>query len=323
MERPAEILILSDPHYASAAEKLRGDFETASLKNPAARILIKLWRKLIWLRDPFGHNHKLDQLLERAVEPDLVVANGDFSCDSGFIGLADPAARQSAEECLGKLRARFDTRLRTTIGDHELGKTSLAGARGGLRLESWRVTTRQLAIQSVWDHRIHDTVLIGVTSSLLALEVFRPEILPEEWPEWERLRAQHIEDLRLLFGQIKPSDRILLFCHDPTALPYLAQEDFVREKFCQLERTIIGHLHTPMVLFQTRVLSGCPPIPHFGKGIHRITRALNSARAWRPFKVLLCPSPAGSQLLKDGGYYTAQLRPGSPAEFTRHRLEWH
>ena len=323
MERSTQILILSDPHYASAEERVRVDFESAGIKNPIPRLLVKLWRRLIWLRDPFGHNHKLDQLLERAEEPDVVVANGDFSCDSAFIGLADPAARQSAEECLGKLRGRFGERLRTTMGDHELGKTSLAGGRGGLRLESWRVTTEQLSIAPAWDHRIGDTVLVGVASSLIALEVFKPEILPEEWTEWERLRAQHIEDLRILFRQIKPTDRILLFCHDPTALPFLAQEDFMREKFCQLDRTIIGHLHTPMVLLQTRVLSGCPPIPYFGKGIHRITRALNRARAWRPFKVLLCPSLAGSQLLKDGGYYTARLQAGRAAEFTRHRLEWH
>jgi len=322
VQRPAEILILSDPHYASAAERVRVDYESAGIQNPLPRLLVKLWRRLIWLRDPFGHNDKLDQLLERAGEPDFAVANGDFSCDSAFIGLADPAARQSAEECLGKLRARFGERLRTTIGDHELGKTSLAGGCGGLRLESWRVTTEQLSIAPAWDQRVGDTVLIGVASSLIALEIFKPEILPDEWPEWERLRAQHMEDLRILFAQIKSTDRILLFCHDPTALPFLAQEGFVREKFCQLDRTIIGHLHTPMVLLQTRALSGCPPIPYFGKGIHRITRALNRARAWKPFKVLLCPSLAGSQLLKDGGYYTARLRTGAPAEFTRHRLPW-
>jgi hypothetical protein len=202
------------------------------------------------------------------------------------------------------------------------GKTSLAGGRGGPRLESWHVTTKYLAIRPAWEQRIHNTVLVGVASSLIALEVFRAEVLPHEWPEWERLRTQHIEALRHIFTNIRSTERILLFCHDPTALPYLAQEDFIRDKFCQLDRTIIGHLHTPMVLFQTRVLSGCPPIPYFGKGVHRITRALNRARAWRPFKVLLCPSLAGSQLLKDGGYYTARIHADAPAEFTRHRLPW-
>jgi hypothetical protein len=59
-----------------------------------------------------------------------------------------------------------------------------------------------------------------------------------------------------------------------------------------------------------------------GKGIHRISGALNRARLWRPFKVLFCPSLAGSQLLKDGGYYTMILPQDGPAEFIRHRLKW-
>jgi hypothetical protein len=322
VEKAAEILVLSDPHYASSAERVRVDFEIAGLTNPVSRLLLKLWRRLIWLRDPFAHNYLLDQLLERAGEPDIVVANGDFSCDSGFIGLADSAARQSAEECLAKMRARFGERLRTTMGDHEFGKTSLAGGRGGLRLESWRVATEELLISPAWEYRIHDFVMVGVTSSLIALDAFRPEILPEEWADWNQLRTQHLDQIRQVFDRINSHERILLFCHDPTALPFLGQEEFFRRKFCQLNRTIIGHLHTPMVLWQARVLSGCPPIPYFGKGIHRITRALNRARAWRPFKVLLCPSLSGSQLLKDGGYYTVRLRGGEKPEFTRHRLKW-
>ena len=97
MENGAEVLILSDPHYAGAAEALRVDFEIVGITNPVSRLLVKLWRRLIWLRDPFGHNYLLDRFLEREDEPELVVANGDFSCDSGFIGLADSAARQSAD----------------------------------------------------------------------------------------------------------------------------------------------------------------------------------------------------------------------------------
>src|SRR3954465_11856624 len=107
------------------------------------RLLVRFWRKFVWLKDPFAHNYLLDRLLERPGEPDLVIANGDFSCDSAFIGVADPASRQSAIECLAKLRARFGERLVLTMGDHELGKTSLAGNRGGLRLESWRVSTQE------------------------------------------------------------------------------------------------------------------------------------------------------------------------------------
>lgn len=315
-------LILSDPHHASAAERARVNFEIQGIANPFIRFLIIVWRRFFWLRDPFAHNYLLDRFLARAGEPPLVIANGDYSCDSAFVGVADPASRQSARECLDKLRQRFGERLLTTIGDHELGKSSLAGNRGGLRLESWRVATQDLQISPVWERRVGDHVLIGVTSSLIALEVFEPDALPEEIREWQRLRAEHIHQLRAILEKVKASDRIILFCHDPTALPYLANETFVQPKLGQIEKTIIGHLHTPMVFWKARLLAGLPPIRFLGQGVRRISRGLNRARAWKPFNVLLCPSLSGSQLLKDGGYYEMKLSGGAPAQFTRRRLRW-
>jgi hypothetical protein len=317
-----KVLILSDIHYASAAERVRVNYESEGIENPLTRLLIKIWRRCIWLRDPFAHNYLLDRFLERAGEADLVIANGDYSCDSAFIGLADAAARESAEECLGRVRGRFGERCLTVIGDHELGKSSLAGNRGGLRLESWRITTEDLKIPGAWELRIHDHVLIGVTSSLIALEVFEPDTLPDELREWRRLRAEHMQKLRAIFERVKSGERIILFCHDPTALPFLAMEPFVQQKLSQIERTIIGHLHTPMVIWKARMLAGFPQITFLGRGIRRISRGLNRARGWKPFNVLLCPSLSGSQLLKDGGYYEMNLRAGGPAEFIRHHLKW-
>jgi hypothetical protein len=316
------VLILSDPHYAGAAERQRVNYEIQGLDNPLTRLLITIWRKLIWLRNPFAHNYLLDRFLQRAGEPNLVIANGDYSCDSAFIGVSDPASRQSAEECLGKLRQKFGERLLTVIGDHELGKSSLAGNRGGMRLESWRITTNDLKIPPVWERRIGDHVLIAVTSTLLALEVYEADALRDELAEWHRLRAEHIDQLRAIFERLNSSDRIILFCHDPTALPFLAQEKFVQKKLNQIERTIIGHLHTPLVIWKTRLLAGLPPINFLGRGVHRISRGLHRARRWKPFNILLCPSLAGSQLLKDGGYYEMKLRPGAPVQFIRHRLRW-
>lgn len=319
------VLILSDVHYASAAERVRVNYELQGLTNPLTRLAILFWRRLIWLADPFAHNYLLDRFIERTKERGdarVVVANGDFSCDSGFVGLCDSASRQSAEECLEKLRARFGERLRTTIGDHELGKTSLAGGRGGMRLESWRATTEDLRIEPLWERRVGGHVLVGVTSSLIALDVYEGDALPEEVREWHRLRAEHIQRLREVFERLNSSDRIVLFCHDPTALPFLANEAFVQKRLGQIERTVIGHLHTPMVIWKTRMLAGLPPIHFLGRGIRRISRGLNRARGWKPFNVLLCPSLAGSQLLKDGGYYEMTLRPNTPAQFKRHRLRW-
>lgn len=316
------VLILSDPHYASAAERERANFEINAIENPLTRLAVIIWRKLIWLRDPFAHNYLLDRALERAGEPDLLVVNGDYSCDSAFIGLADSAARQSAEECLGKIRGRFGRRVLTTIGDHELGKSSLAGNRGGMRLESWRVTTHDLEISPVWSREVGDHVLVGVTSSLIALDVYEADALPEEVADWRRLRAEHIEQIRQIFESIRPDQRIVLFCHDPTALPFLANEAFVQNKLPQIERTVIGHLHTSLVIWKTRLLAGFPPINFMGRGVRRITRGLHRARGWKPFKILLCPSPPGSQLLKDGGYYEMLVTQGAPAQFKRRRLPW-
>ena len=133
------IAIVSDIHYAGAAERARGDdYEYRDLANPFSRHFVKHYRHFFWLRHPMRHNHLLDQFLEHAGKPDLVVANGDYSCDTAFIGMADDAALASARECLQKLRERFAPNFRATIGDHELGKLSFFGGRGGMTLEAFR-----------------------------------------------------------------------------------------------------------------------------------------------------------------------------------------
>jgi hypothetical protein len=65
-----------------------------------------------------------------------------------------------------------------------------------------------------------------------------------------------------------------------------------------------------------------PVIPFLGNSVRRMSRALNEARCWRPFKVRLCPALAGIELLKDGGYCELRIHPeGShPAEFRFHPI---
>src|SRR5206468_3920070 len=143
--------IVSDIHYASAAEQARGnDYEWRGLPNPALRIAVRLYRRHIWLRAPTNQNHLLDQFLEKGDSFDYVIANGDYACNTAFVGLSDDAARQSARECLDKLRRKFESRLRLTFGDHELGKVSLVGGRGGMRLASWRRATEELGMDPFW-----------------------------------------------------------------------------------------------------------------------------------------------------------------------------
>ena len=267
-------------------------------------------------------NHLLDQFLERGADFDYVIANGDYSCNSAFVGLSDDAACQSARECLGKLRQRFGANLRANYGDHELGKITMFGGNGGMRLASWRRAREELGLDPFWRLEIGSYVLLGLVSSLVALPVFAADTLPAERPEWERLRAEHLAEIRRAFDALQPGQRVLLFCHDPTALPFLWREQSVRAKLPQIEQTIIGHLHSNLVLWKSRLLAGMPPIRFLGHTVRRLSTALSEARHWRPFRVRLCPALAGIELLKDGGYCTLELDPEArqPARFRFHPL---
>ncbi len=316
------LAILSDIHYASAAERARGNFYLSAVSNPAWRLAIRLYRHYFWQRDPFAHNHLLDEFLTRAGRSDYVVANGDYSCDSAFIGVSDDASCQSARECLDKLRRQFPANFHAVIGDHELGKKPLGADLGGMRLPSFRRAEQELSLPPFWQVSIGDYLLLGLVSSLVALPVYEEEALLSERPEWRQLRARHLAELGRAFDALKPSQRVLLFCHDPTALPFLLREESVRRKVGQIERTIIGHLHSPLILWKSRLLSGMPVVSSLGHTPRRLSSALREARHWKPFKLLLCPSLAGIELLNDGGYYTVQLDPDAhgPACFQLRRL---
>ena len=323
MPRVLILAILSDIHYASAAEQARGpDYEVRAIANPLTRLLVKSFRRFVWLHRPLQQNHLLGQFLERAGGADYVIANGDYSCDSAFVGVSDDAACQSAGVCLGRLRDRFGSRLRANIGDHELGKLSLVGGRGGMRLASYHRAQRELGLAPFWQLEIGDHVLMGLTSSLLALPVFEPDTLPEERAEWGRLRELHLAEVRTAFSALQPHQRVLLFCHDPTALPFLWREEAVRQRLPQIEQTVIGHLHSGLVWWKSRLLAGLPAIRFLGHAVKRMSTALSEARYWKPFHVRLCPSLAGIELLKDGGFLTAELNAATPdpARFQRHRL---
>ncbi len=323
MDPTPTLAVVSDIHYACAAERARGrDFEFREIPNPLLRLTARLYRNYIWLRDPLSQSYLLDLFLDRGDTFDYVVANGDFSCNSGFVGVSDDAALESARECLGKLRDRFGDRLRATYGDHELGKTSMFAGRGGMRLASLRRARAELHLPPFWKLEIGSFVLIGITSSLITMPVLGKDTLPAEKQEWEQLRAEHLEDIRGAFAALSPNQRILLFCHDPTALSFLSQEPAVANRLPQIEQTVIGHLHTNLVFWSSRVLAGMPRIHFMGHTTKRLSTSLNQARLWRPFKVKLCPALAGVQLVKGGGYLTARLDSSArkPVQFRFHRI---
>lgn len=317
------VAVVSDIHYASAAEQARGDdYEFRDIHPALLRAAFRLYRHTIWMRHPLRHNAQLGRFLLAAGEPDLVVANGDYTCGTGYVGVSDEAAMQSAREAVTRLRERFGERLRLNLGDHELGKLNVSGGKGGMRLASWRRCVEELGLQPFWQETHGDWVLIGVTSSLIALPVLEADMLPEERPEWEQLRTEHLARVRAAFAALSSRARVLLFCHDPTALPFLWEEEAVRTRLGQLEATVIGHLHSPLYLWPSRVLAGMPVIRCLGHTARRMSTALNQAGRWRAFRVRLCPSLAGIELLKDGGFLTVELDAAAarPARFEFHPL---
>lgn len=313
------ILIISDIHYAGPDEQARGAYESRLTTNPLKRALINFYRHYIWHRSPLQSNYLLEKCLDLAGPSDWVVANGDFSCDSAFIGAADPAARASAEICLGILRRRHGDHLFTVFGDHELGKKGLVGGAGGLRIESWHRCVEDLQLRPLWSHQEGRYTLMGVASSLIAFPVLEPEAVPEEVEEWKTLRAAYFRELETLWRGLPRDARIILFCHDPTALPFLWSQEFVRERSSQIEKTIIGHLHSPLILWQSAFLRGMPVIRFMGHSARRISQALHDARVWKYFHLALCPSLAGIELLKDGGYLEMELDPEGREPLRLHR----
>ena len=96
----------------------------------------------------------------------------------------------------------------------------------------------------------------------------------------------------------------------------------IRAKILQIEQTVIGHLHSRLILWKSGLLAGMPPIHFLGHTVKRFSTALSQGRHWRPFHVKLCPSLAGIELLKDGGYCTVELDEAAhqPVRFRFHPL---
>ena len=320
---PIRLIILSDIHYAGAAERARGnDYELKAIASPGMRWVARLYRHYIWMRHPLDRGRQLDRFLAEAGAADYVVVAGDHSANSAFVGLSDPAALASARECLTRITEHYGDRAHFIFGDHELGKVTMFSGKGGMPLASWRAATEQLGLKRFWQFTAGNYVLMGVTSPLLALPANESDTLPEERSEWQRLRMEHLAEIRAAFEALQPQQRVLLFCHDPTALPFLAREEAVRRRLSQIEYTIIGHLHSNLIIWKSRLLAWVPPIGFLGHTVKKMSAALSKSRAWRPFKIKLCPALAGIELLNDGGYFTVTLDPAAqqPAAFVFHPL---
>ena len=324
MSRSLRLVIVSDIHYAGPQERERAGRIAGDQTRSWQRALVRGYRKFFWLDDPFEHNGLLDRFLSAAGEPDWVVANGDYACDSAYLGMMDDAAFESASLSVGQLRTRFGDRLRLVPGDHEIGKRSLTGNYGGLRLASLDRAVNELGVSPFWTQTFGPWTLIGVNSTLVAYPVFREESLMDEQPEWESRRRHHLQQIENVFESLVHDQRVILFCHDPSALPFPLALRSVHERLSQIERTVIGHLHSPLIYSKSRLLAGMPRIDFMGATAKRLSQALREGRCWSQFRTQLCPSLTGIQLLKDGGFYTAELdlEGRAPLILELHPLEW-
>jgi len=321
MSQQYRVAILSDIHYAGARERAVGDdYEYRGIQNPLLRFALRQYRRWIWLRYPLKQSGQLDRFLAQAPPVDLAIANGDFSCNTSALGVADDAAFESVQECLGKLRQRFPGRLQLVFGDHELGKLRLMGTCGGLRLRSWARGREELGIEPNWRVELGRHVLMGCTSTLIALPLFQADILPAEREAWEKLRQLHLAALNAAFAKLCPDQRVHLFCHDPSALPFLLEHEAIRSRLRQIDRTIVGHLHSNLYLRISRCLAGMPEIRCLGNTMRRMSAGVRQARVWRDFRVLLCPALAGIELLNDGGYLMAYFSDEESVDFKLHPL---
>ena len=289
----------------TVASAIRGALLTADprAKCFATRSLARAWRKGLYrVRRRFWNGHlkwrhtaflrALDEVAEQ--RPDWVIANGDYGGDLGGVGLSHRATLDSASVVVEMIRSRFPERSRFVFGDHDLGKYSTVLRAGGIRLNSLDLGERHLQIPSFW-HEVDEMYhLIGVNSSLFTLDLFLPEALAEEIPEWQRRRAEHIEQVSRAFQGLPAGARVILFCHDPSALTALSQVPVIRRRLPQIELTVIGHLHSPTLLKLARYAARFSQFKPRYPVARIVASGLAGARHWNQFHPVVCPSTFGT-----------------------------
>ena len=332
------LAVISDIHVLGPTELARANQTYDSLgagqhplerrwRRGLYRVRRRLWNgHLEWRHTAFLR--ALDSV--ETYQPDWIIANGDYGGDYGGVGLSNEATYDSAALVVRQIRQRFPERARFIFGDHDLGKYSTVLRQGGIRLDSLERGEAQLGIPSFW-HEMYDSVhLIGVNSSLFTLDLFLPEAIQEEVPEWERRRAEHLEQVREAFARLPRSAEVVLFCHDPSALDVLARVGVVQKRLDQVVLTVIGHLHSPTLLWLAQRMArlGGRISPRYPVA-RIIAKGLAGVRSWAWFKPVVCPSTfgtghhvAGGLLLverKADGQWVARRRPIHRRHYRLHR----
>lgn len=298
-------VIFSDVHYAGPSETRRGLAE-AKINAPIhQKAFVSFYRNFLWLADPIYHAKRFHQLIGQInhLRPNEIIYLGDLTMDTAFVGLSDPASLESAKEFIDICHSNFQSPMNWVMGDHELGKTSIIGKIGGPRIDSLSKWTDELNMPMHWISKWNRWTIISLCSTLAAFPVYAPEFLPNEQSKWEAAQKQHLDWIKSTFSKIAPDERIVLLCHDPSALGFLSEINEVQEKMNQIAVTWVGHMHTSLVAQAAQIFSGVPEINFLGTSIRRFSIALNRAKIWKDFRMKLCPSPSGSEAYRDGGFF--------------------
>ncbi len=294
--------VVSDFHVMAAAEKGHV-LESHKALGAGLPALQRKWRRglyrmrrLLWNTHPELREIAFERALNlmETFKPDWVIANGDYGGDHSGMGVSDDATFESAAHVVGSIRRRFPENSRFVFGDHDIGKYSTERREGGIRIASLHRGEKQLGIPSFWHEIDEDVHLIGVNSSLCTLDLFLPEALVDEVPEWKRCRAEHIEHVSHAFDGLPAKARVVLFCHDPSALHALSQVPIVKRRMKQIELTVIGHLHSPSLLKLAKLMPASKGWRPKYPVARIIAHGLEGVKSWHQFNPVVCPSTFGT-----------------------------
>ncbi len=323
------LAVISDIHVLGPGEHERARELVADIRRHHG-VVRGVWRRFLhgararfWNWHPESRRACFLKALEdmHAYHPDWVVANGDYGGDAEGVGLSHASTYESAAGVITLMREVFPDRCHFIFGDHDIGKYSTVMRQGGIRLASLDVGEQQLGIRSFWHEQTDGFHLIGVNSSLITLDYFLPEALTEEIPEWKRRRDEHERQVSETFSGLAKDARVILFCHDPSALGVLDKNPAIREKKEQIELTVLGHLHEPRLL---SIIQKLPRLPDW-KPRYPVARiisdGLRTAQAWSDFNPIVCPSPFGTGHHLSGGLLYIEKSADDRLIARRHRVK--
>lgn len=280
-------------------------------------------RRRFWNWHPESRRSCFFKALEeiQIYHPDWLIANGDYAGDAGGVGLSDEATYESAAGVITLIREIFPDRCHFIFGDHDIGKYSTAMQQGGIRLASLDLGEQKLGIRSFWHERVGDIDVLGVNSSLITLDHFLPEALTDEIPEWKRRKAVHEAQVTEAFESLDPDARVILFCHDPSALGILIQNPAIEKRLSCIEMTVLGHLHEPRLLTLVQKMPILPLWKPKYPVARIITEGIKSAKTWARFNPIVCPSPFGAGNHLSGGVLFIEMDPTGRLIARRHRIK--